>query len=143
MKSRIKISDHMCFLQSGHQQFENWQEKVNIENKNMDSTKRLLVKKSSERLAWISPMAIEFCTPVSKLTDRNQHEMDLDHPHAYNDRGYFLEGERRGEKAIEGEREPSRHPARADAGSSVIGRRYRGGGYRVVVVTGWWLQTWL
>ncbi len=63
----------------------------------MDSNKRLLVKKFSERLAWISPMAIEFCTPASKLTDRNQHAMNRDHPHAYNDRGYFLESERRGE----------------------------------------------
>jgi hypothetical protein len=70
---------------------------MNIENKNMDSSKRLLVKNFSERLAWISPQTVEFCTPASKLTDRNQHEMNLDHPHAYNDRGYFLEGERRGD----------------------------------------------
>jgi len=63
----------------------------------MDSAKRLFVKKFSEQLVWISPMKIEFCTPVSKLTDKNQHEMNRDHPHAYNDRGYFLEVDRRGD----------------------------------------------
>lgn len=47
-------------------------------------------------IIWVSPKEVEYCTPASPLADLNQHEADLDHPHAFYNRGYFLERARRG-----------------------------------------------
>ena len=51
-----------------------------------------------QMLIWISPNEVEYCTPASSATDLNQHEANLAHPHAYYNRGYFLEINRRGSR---------------------------------------------
>jgi hypothetical protein len=43
-----------------------------------------------------SPHNIACCTSSSVFTDINQHEKDKDHPHAFYDRGYFFEREKKG-----------------------------------------------
>lgn len=50
----------------------------------------------SEAILWVDPQAIVFCTPASEWTDVNQHEAQLDHPHAFHNRGYFNEKTRLG-----------------------------------------------
>ena len=68
------------------------------ENKRMVFSDELFDWFRREQLFWISPEAIEYCTPASSVTDLNQHEADRDHPHAYYNRGYFLEINRRGSR---------------------------------------------
>lgn len=53
-------------------------------------------RSASRRLLWIDPQDVRYCTPASEWTDVNQHEARLDHPHAFHDRGYFHEAQRRG-----------------------------------------------
>jgi len=48
-------------------------------------------------LFWVSPDRIVYCTPSSKYADLNQHEGDKSHPHAFYNRGYFYESDRKGE----------------------------------------------
>jgi hypothetical protein len=55
-----------------------------------------IVTDLSKMIFWISPVQINYCTPSSAYTDLNQHEKDRDHPHAFYDRGYFFEEERKG-----------------------------------------------
>ena len=50
----------------------------------------------SDMIFWVSPHKIRYCTPSSKYADLNQHEKDKDHPHAFFDRGYFFEKDRKG-----------------------------------------------
>lgn len=45
---------------------------------------------------FIDPKAVEHCTPPSAYTDLNQHDANKDHPHAYFNRGYFIEKKRVG-----------------------------------------------
>lgn len=65
-------------------------------NKKMVFSNELFDRFRREKLIWISPEAVKYCTPASSATDLNQHEADRDHPHAYYNRGYFLEINRRG-----------------------------------------------
>jgi hypothetical protein len=51
----------------------------------------------SQMVFWVSPQNICYCNPSSNYTDINQHEKDRMHPHAFYDRGYFYESERKGE----------------------------------------------
>lgn len=46
---------------------------------------------------WVNPKRIEYCTPSTQYTDLNQHNANLDHPHAFFDRGYFYESIRVGQ----------------------------------------------
>ena len=51
----------------------------------------------AELVFWVSPKNIHYCTPSSTYADLNHHEKDRDHPHAFYDRGYFYEMERKGQ----------------------------------------------
>lgn len=48
-------------------------------------------------IIYIDPKTVERCTPASRQTDLNQHDGNRDHPHAYFNRGYFIETDRAGE----------------------------------------------
>jgi len=50
----------------------------------------------SEMIFWVSPHRITYCTSSSDYTDVNQHDYDVNHPHAFHDRGYFYEKLRKG-----------------------------------------------
>ena len=52
---------------------------------------------SEPEIVVISPHSVVHCTPSSQWTDLNQHEADRNHPHAYYDRGYFVEKNRAGQ----------------------------------------------
>jgi len=47
-------------------------------------------------VVFINPNLVERCTPASPHTDLNQHDANKKHPHAYFNRGYFIESKRAG-----------------------------------------------
>mgnify|MGYP003973848409 CR=1 FL=1 len=49
------------------------------------------------KIHWIDPMKVIFCTSASDIVDLSQHKANKNHHHAYFDRGYFFEDKRRGE----------------------------------------------
>jgi len=44
----------------------------------------------------INPKLVELCTPASVWADLNQHDANRHHPHAFFNRGYFIETKRAG-----------------------------------------------
>ena len=53
------------------------------------------VARASE-VVFIDPNSVELCTPASVWTDLNQHDANRNHPHAFFNRGYFIESKRAG-----------------------------------------------
>lgn len=47
-------------------------------------------------VVFINPKLVEWCTPASVWTDLNQHDANRNHPHAFFNRGYFIESKRAG-----------------------------------------------
>lgn len=49
------------------------------------------------QIVFVDPNVVERCTPASPQTDLNQFDGNRDHPHAFFNRGYFIESKRTGQ----------------------------------------------